>query len=244
MPLAQFQFQLPVAAFQKALQLLHALARHDDLPLATCRSGIQSGFAQRQAVTVGGHAAQGIVAQIEQQAVEVVTDVLLRHGECRAFQQFFQRGFGYCNPFGGIHFVQRREIIGGQAGQREPAATGLHRHLVAILADGDTAAVGQSTHDLEQLACGDRGFTILRLFHGHARNHFDFEIGAGHRQLAGMHLDQQVGQYRQGMPALDDIDDLCQWLEQNFALQGKPHVNPRPSRIREQCQWRAPFLNE
>ena len=92
MAAADFQFQLAIAAFQQALQLGHALARHDDLALGAC-GAVQRGFAQRQAMAVGGHAAQQLVAQVEQQAVEVIAHVLLGHGERRALDQFLQRGF-------------------------------------------------------------------------------------------------------------------------------------------------------
>ncbi|MCW1776778.1 hypothetical protein NB693_20370 [Pantoea ananatis] len=143
-----FQLDLALAAFQQALQLGHALARHDDLTLGAA-GVLQLGLAQRQAVAVGGHAAQGLVAQVEQQAVEVVAHVLLRHRERGALDQFLQRGFRHHHALGGFHFVDRREVVGGQRGQGEAATPGLHGDLVAGLRDGDLAAVGQGTHDLE-----------------------------------------------------------------------------------------------
>jgi hypothetical protein len=179
-------------------------------------------------MAVGGDAAQGGVAQVEQQAVEVVAHVLLGHRERGTFDQFLQAGLGHVDPFGGFELVDRGEIVRRQAGQAEPAASRLHGDLVALLGDGDLAAVGQGAHDLEQLARRDGGFTVLGIVDRGTRDHLDLEVGTGQRQLALAHLDQQVGQHRQGLPTLDHVDHLRQRLEQDLALQGKPHVNPLP----------------
>ena len=88
------------------------------------------------------------------------------------------------------------------------------------------AAIGQGTHDLEQLARRDRDLAVLGVVDRCTGHHLDFQIGAGQRQLAIPHLRQQVGQDRQGLPAFDHVDDLRQRLQQDFALQGEPHVDP------------------
>ena len=90
---AELQFDVAVAAFEQALQFGHALARHDDLALGAA-AGSERGFAQGQAMAVGGHAAQAGFAQVEQQAVQVIAHVLLRHRERGAFDQLLQRGLG------------------------------------------------------------------------------------------------------------------------------------------------------
>ena len=130
----------------RELELGHALARHDDLALAGDRA-IQRGLAQRQPMAVGGHAAQARIAQVEQQAVEVIAHVLLGHGERGALDQLLQRRLGHLDPLGRLDLVDGREIIGRQAGQREAAAPGLHRHLVPGLGNRDLAAIGQGADD-------------------------------------------------------------------------------------------------
>ncbi|KAG1532373.1 hypothetical protein G6F50_016240 [Rhizopus delemar] len=122
---ADFQLDLAITAFQQALQFGHALARHDDLALGPAGLG-QIGFTQRQAMTVRGDGTQGVTAQIEQQAVEVVAHILLGHRERGAFDQLLQGRFADGHALGGFHFVHRREVVGGQGGQGEAAATGLH----------------------------------------------------------------------------------------------------------------------
>ena len=70
----------------------------------------------------------------------------------------------------------------------------LHGDLVAGLGHGDLAAVGQGTHDVEELARRDRGFPGFGVLRVGAGNHFDFQIRAGQRDPAIGHLQQQVGE--------------------------------------------------
>ena len=114
MTAAQFQFQRTVAAFQQALQLGHALARDDDLALGSDRL-FQGCFAQSQAVAVGGHTAQGLFAQVEQQPVEVIADVLLGHREGGALDQFLEPGLGNAHAVGGLELVDRGKVVRRQA---------------------------------------------------------------------------------------------------------------------------------
>ena len=207
----------------RALQFLHALARHDDLALGL-RAAVERGFAQRQAMAVGGHAAQHLVAQVEEQAVEVIAHVLLRHREGGALDQFLEAGFRHAHALGGFDLVDRREIVGRQAGQREAAAPGLDRDLVARLRDRDLAAIGQGTDDLEQLTGGDRRLAVLRVVDGMARDHLHLQVRTRQRELTIAHLHQQVGENRKGLPAFDDIDDLRQRLQEDFALQAETHA--------------------
>ena len=100
--------------------------------------------------------------------------------------------------------------------------------LVAGLADGDLAAIGQGADDFEQLPGRDGGFPILRVFDGDAGDHFHFQIRAGQRQQTALHLHQEIGQYRQGLSALDHVDDLGQRLQECFAVQTETHIDGRP----------------
>ena len=90
--------------------------------------------------------------------------------------------------------------------------------------DRDLAAVGQGTDDLEQLARRDRGLAVLRVVDGMAGDHLHFQVRAGQRELPCAHLHQQVGENREGLPAFDDIDDLRQRLQEDFALQAETHA--------------------
>jgi hypothetical protein len=170
-----------------------------------------------------------LVAQIEQQAVEVVADVLLGHRERGAFDQLLQTGLADFHPFGRVDLVERREIVGRQAGQGEPAASGLDGDLVAGLAHRDLAAVGQRADDLEQLARRNGGLAGDRILDPGPGDHLDFEIGAGEREQIAFDAGEQIGQDRQGLPAFDHVDDLSERLQEDFALQTETHVVRFPS---------------
>ena len=168
--------------------------------------------------------AQEVVAQVEQQAVEVVAHVLLRHGERGALDQFLERRLRHADALDQLEVLDRREIVAGQCRQGEAAAPGLHGDLVAGQAQGDAGAVGQGPDDLEQLARRDRGLAVLGVLDRAARHHFHFQVGARHGQATALDLHQQVGQHGQGLASLDDVDDLLQGFEEGFARQAETHA--------------------
>src|SRR6202000_273595 len=83
------QFDHALTGFEQTDQLIHALSGNDDLATSRNRA-FQLGFLQRQAVTVGSDATQRVLLEIQQHAVEVIADVLVRHGESRAIHQIAQ----------------------------------------------------------------------------------------------------------------------------------------------------------
>jgi len=97
-------------------------------------------------------------------------------------------------------------------------------HTLAGLVELDRDAVGQRTHDVEQLPRRHRdlaGIEILRLG---PRDHLDFEIRTRQRNTARIDIDQEVRQHRQRLPALDDTDDLLQTSKEGFPLNAESHV--------------------
>ncbi len=222
MPAAHLQPDLAVPAFEQALQLGHALARDDDLALGLDPAFV-FGLAQRQPVPVRRHAAKVALAQVEQQAVEVVPDILLGHREGRALDQLLQRGLGNGHPLGGLHFVDRREVIGRQRRQGEARAPGLDRDLFRALADRHPAAIREGPDDVEELPRGDGGLSVPGVLHRDPGDHLDFQVGTRQRQLPVADLYQEVGQHREGLATFDHVDDLRQRLEKHFALQAETH---------------------
>jgi hypothetical protein len=78
---------------EQALHLDHGLARQDDL-LAR-HLDIQRGGRERQSVAVGGHQAELLAFGDEQDAVEVVADVVHRHREGHLAEQVLQGLLGH-----------------------------------------------------------------------------------------------------------------------------------------------------
>ena len=174
-------------------------------------------------MAVGGNATQGLALQVEQQAIEIITDVLLRHGESGAFDQLFQRRFRHSDAFDDRELVVLREIPGRQGSQGVAALAGLDGSFIAAVAERDLAAVRQGAHDVEQFAGGNGDFAVLAVIDRIAGGELDLQIRAFQRQLAVFDLDQQVAQHRQRLPALDDVDDLLQGFQKRFAGEAKTH---------------------
>jgi hypothetical protein len=81
-----------------------------------------------------------------------------------------------------------------------------------------------SAHDVEQFARWDGDFAIDQFVGVGRSDHFDFEVGAGERELAVAHFDQKVGEYRQRLATFDYSDDLLQGFKQSFSLDAELHV--------------------
>jgi hypothetical protein len=91
---------------------------------------IQRGAGKGQAVAVGGHQAQRVAFGHEQDAVEVVADVLHGHGKGDLAQQVLEHLLRHAE--GGAEgggFLHQREVFGRQGLQREAALAALEDHL-------------------------------------------------------------------------------------------------------------------
>lgn len=77
------------AFVEQFLQFENTFARQDDLSGLDGRF-LYLHFRHREAVSIGADGAQEAGLQIEQQAVEVIADILMRHAELGSFEQQFQ----------------------------------------------------------------------------------------------------------------------------------------------------------
>src|SRR5690606_3562502 len=97
-------------------------------------------------------------AHFKEHAVQIITDVLLRHCKSTGVDQFFQlttvdvkferTSFIYC----------ARKICSGQGSQRKTAATGFDNKLVFIQAKFKYRIVWQGLADIHQLSARDSDF--------------------------------------------------------------------------------------
>lgn len=175
-------------------------------------------------MAVGGDGAQGAAVHFQQHAVEVVTHVLLGHGEAGAVDQATQLALGNAEVQRAGTFLYGGEIVGRQGGQGEAATPGLHQEFLLFDTDVDQHVVRQALADVHQLArrYGDlAGFGGI--FQYHATNQFDLEVGAGQRQLLAFDHQQDVGENRQCLAAFHDAGDQLQRFQQGFALNGEMH---------------------
>src|SRR5690606_31466425 len=77
------------AISQQTLHFQHSLAGHDDVVARL--NAFHGSTAMRQTVAVGGHGTHGARLEHEQQAVQVIANVLLRHGKVDLIEQVLER---------------------------------------------------------------------------------------------------------------------------------------------------------
>ncbi|MNJ36675.1 hypothetical protein D3C77_314720 [compost metagenome] len=204
-------------------QLKDTFARHDDL-VTVGLADISGHRAHSQTVTVGGHSTQGVGRHFQQHTVEVVTHVLLGHGEAGAFDQTTQTALLKVAGQRTWAFFNSREVVGWQGRQGETAAPSLDHDLLLIELDVDQRVVGQALADVHQLA---RRHSDLAGFGGlfqlDSANQFHFQVSTGQGKLLPLNNQQYVRQYWQGLAALDDACDQLQGFQQGFALNGEMH---------------------
>jgi hypothetical protein len=222
MVLREGQFERRLAALQQPLQFEHAFARHDHLPAHVAVAG-PGRFRKREAMAIGRHRAQAVAADLQQQAIQVVAHVLHGHGERTALQHLLETALIELDPFDHFAGIGRREFARRQGRQGELAAPGLDLHAIAVLRQLDLRAVGQGTHDVEELACRHRDLASLARIDCHARRQLDFEVGGRETGAVRVHTQQHVGEDRQGLSPFNYTDDLLQRPQQGFSLDAQTH---------------------
>jgi len=119
--------------------------------------------------------------------------------------------------------IHGREIIGWQARETEPAPAGAHNDLVLFLSDLDRIIIWQVAHNIHQFARWHRESTWLSALQFDRRSQFNFEVGCGQQQLIVLTLDQDIGEYRQGLPSFNHTDDRLEWPKQGIPIHFKLH---------------------
>ena len=211
---------------QQALQLQHGLARQDHFLLGHFH--VQLAACKGQAVAVSGHQGQLLALGHEQDAVEVVADVLHGHGEGDLAQQVLEHLLRHAEGRAeGRSLLHQREVLGRQGLQREAALAALEHHLGLLGLQAHGLVAGHGLEDVDQLARAHGGGEVAGVaaeFGGGAD--LDFQVAGGQLQCVAGLLDQHVGQDGQRVAAFDDAGHRLQDRE-NFVLCGfqDDHVN-------------------
>src|SRR5690606_8673008 len=181
---------------QQALHFQHRFARHDDV--VTLFNAFNSRATMCQPVTVSCYRLDGARFENEQQAVQVVAEVLLRHGKVHLVEQvlqyFLRHGEGNVPLLGD----SQHGVFGSVKRLQGKAALGrLHSHAPTLYAELHVAGVRQSTQDIQQLARGNGGGGGI---FAHAeicmRRDLHFEIGSYESHALAFLTHQDVRKYR------------------------------------------------
>jgi hypothetical protein len=193
---------------------------------------VEVGRGVGQAMAVGGDHAQLAAVGDDQQAVEVVADVLLRHRVRDLGELALEGALADGEARSGVSGrVQARVVGRGQGLELEAAAAGLDREALVVEREADVGRIRQGAQDILQLARadGDRGVFAADVAAGGGAD-LDLDVGGEHRQLVAMLLDQHVGQDRQRMALFDDAGNRLQRGEQRIAGGGEQEHGVRSGR--------------
>ncbi len=202
--------------FEQPIELEHAFARHDHLLVAHgCRFEVH--LRQREPVPIGCNRAELLSLRLEQEPVQVVPYVLLRHREVRLLNQRAKVATRQTQRLFRRDFLDDRKVRRPKRRQRESAASPLHREPLAVEGDLDRRALRQRTANLVKLPTWHRDVAIRRAIDGRFRNHLDFQVGCGYTQPALFDGEQNIAEDRHRLPALDHSDHRLQRLQNRFA---------------------------
>jgi hypothetical protein len=212
---------------QQALQLQHGLARQDHFLLGHFH--VERGAGKRQAVAVGGHQAELLAFGHKQDAVEVVADVVHRHGKRHLVEQVFRVFCGTLKVGPKLaDSCTSGKSSGGRVCSVKLAFAAFEDQLACGL-PGSRSGRRHGAQDVDQLACTHGGGEVAIIATQFDRGaDLDFEVAGGQLHLWTGFADQHVGQNGQGVPALHDAGHRLQ-CGQYGVLGGfqNDHVLPR-----------------
>src|SRR3954467_10289826 len=185
-------------------QLEHGLSRHDRL--LTREVGVEFDLGKGEAVAVGRHQLDLASLYDHQQTVEVIANVLLRHGVLHEPEHTTQ---GLLRHRKARHVACRlgeaREIFRRQRLQAKAALAGPYQQPLVLRLQADLGLLRQRPQDVEQLPRAHRkGTRILGAGDAAAGADLDLDIGRQERHGFPGAVDQNVRQDRQRMTPLDD----------------------------------------
>ncbi|MPM16069.1 hypothetical protein SDC9_62443 [bioreactor metagenome] len=202
-----------VGVRQQALQFQHGLARQNHFLLGHFH--VERGAGECQAVTVGRDQAELVAFGHEQDAVQVVADVLHRHGERHLTHQVLEHLLRHAE--GGAEtggFLHQREVFCGQRLQREAALAALQDQLVLAGFQAHGLVGRHGLEDIDHLAHAHGGGELTRIAAELGRGaNLDFQITGGQLQGIARLADQHIGQDGQGVTAFDDAGHRLQYCE-------------------------------
>src|SRR5450830_96488 len=206
-----------VVLFQQALQLDDGLARDDHFLALEGLLGLD--LAEGQAVAVGGHGDDVLAVQHQQEAIQVVADVLLGHREVDHVEQVLQRLLRQGERgVEGFRFLHGGEFLGGQRLQREARLAALDGQALVQQGHRHVARFGQRAQDVEQLARGHGGAGNVGAGADiGVRRDLHFRIGGQERNGFAFLADEDIGQNRHGVPTLDNTAHDLQWPEKRVS---------------------------
>ena len=205
----------PFAAHEP-LQLQDALARHDNLLLVEL-APIHLCLAQSQPMAVRRNTPQVLAAGLQEHAVQVIANVLLRHREMRFLDQSCERALFDRDCLPGLDVFNCWKLCRRQGCEAELASPGTNRRFFAGDAEMNIGSLRQRPAYIKQLASRYRDFTVRFDIYFRLGNQLHLQVRRRDRQLALFGDEQDVREYGHGLPPFHDPDNGLQGLQKHIA---------------------------
>ena len=175
-------------------------------------------------MAVGGYRTKTRATKLEQQTVEIIPDILIRHGELRPFDQFLHislsdRSFDL--PFDGFGV---REVVRRKCVQCEPATAGPQLRAILFCRERHGNIFRQHPADVQQFPRWHGRTSIVPALGRNLDDQFDFHVGGGQRESIAHEGDEQVTEDRQPLFALYDTLYDLQAVQQRRPIQCEVHL--------------------
>ena len=177
-----------------------------------------------QAVAIGRHHPHMATVYFQQQAIKVITNILLGHGKRRGVQhpaQFFLRQL-QAEAFRLVFHVGK--VLSRQGRQGKMGVARSHVQTVTFQRQINRGFVTECPTDIRQLP--GRYRDPARLVHVDRRNppdQFNFHIGTGECQCVVFSFQQHVGQDRHGLFLFHNASNALQRSKKGFTAYGQFH---------------------
>ena len=172
-------------------------------------------------MAVGGHHPHLALVGDQQQAVEVIADILLRHRVLHQRQQGLEGFLRQRKPgleIGGLG--DGGKVLGREGLQGEARFAGLDVELFIVQLQGHIGRRRQGAQDVQQLARGHGGGGVLPALALRLGGDLHLDVGGQERQFVAGLFEQQVGKDGQGVAALDDAADRLDRFQKRIAFRG------------------------
>ena len=117
---------------KRPIEFHDALSRHDDGSRGKHPFLLYIQIRNRKAVPVGCHCPQSLLRKLQQQSVEVIPHVLLRHCKVGEIDELLQLSLSQTHARFRRRGLEDRKVLGGQRVEHKATASGAKQHPVAV----------------------------------------------------------------------------------------------------------------
>ena len=176
-----------------------------------------------ETMTIGGDGPQRFPLKINQQALEIVANILLRDGKNGLLERFAKdHRFDAHLEFRHTH-IEGRVILNRQGNEIEATPTGSNQKAIITTLETDAAVIRQQSKNIEKPSSRDRHRSLFVHGRNHSRLQLDLLVRPNQLKASLLDRENHVGKDRDNLVFFDDTCHMRQWCEKGLSCNGKFH---------------------